>query len=106
MSLVSKESQQPILVSSGLFAITQEGSVHFFALSGEEISKIPAEKRKSTPFNAGERGVNIHRATAEMEKNVFAGRNFRLGEFAFSIPAKVAMELLPNVTKNFVKKRK
>lgn len=106
MCLICKESQEKIPVNSGLFAVTQEGSVHFFAVSGEKIREIPESKRGQIPFKTGEKGINVHRATSEMEKELFAGRNFRLGEFAFSVPANAAWELLPNVTGNFVKKRR
>ncbi|MDP1706287.1 MAG: hypothetical protein Q8L36_00505 [bacterium] len=98
MSLVCAESQEKIPIASGLFAVTRTDSEHYFPLSGEVMSKIPREKRLGRRCEPEEKGVDIYRATAEMNGEFFHNRKFELGDFAFSIPVKVAREIIPNLT--------
>jgi len=98
MSLICAESQEKIQIMSGLFAVTRTDSEHYFPLSGEVMKKIPQEKRLGRRCEPEERGIDVYRATAEMNGEFFHNRHFELAEFAFSVPARVAREIMPNLT--------
>lgn len=104
MSLICGESKDKILISFGLFCVTRSDSDNCFPLSGEIIQQIPREKWRYRPCEPNERGIDIHRATAAMNHEFFLNHDFKPGEFAFSIPAKAAWELLPNLTGKFLSK--
>lgn len=98
MSLCCTETNRVIYYHEALFAGTRVDVDGFHALSQDVINRIPVSERFFTPRSSFEDGLDIHKATSDLNWNGTYTwlEGFTLGEFLFSISQETAEKYLPN----------
>ena len=101
MSLFCAECKQGIEYGDPLYAAARSDMLFFAVLSEEAVSQIPKEDRCPHPY-ASDKGMGIYVAFSTLNfTETYTIRNFRKGEFLFSIPEDVAKKHLPRVYDHF-----